>query len=142
MSVLDRSKSSVVVLGALAMAYPNLLHIIDYRVPTVFNATEVQSLEKLKKIASQEDYVVTWWDYGYPIRYYSDVKTLVDGGKHEGDANFPVSFALTQPQTQAVKLSRFEVEYTEKAFVKAEKNETVMSNTAQMTLDAGFKDAK
>ena len=134
-------KSSVVVLGALAMVYPNLLHIIDYRVPTVFNATEVQSLEKLKKIASQEDYVVTWWDYGYPIRYYSDVKTLVDGGKHEGDVSFPVSFALTQPQTQAAKLSRFEVEYTEKAFVKAEKNETVMNNTAQMTLDAGFKDA-
>lgn len=134
-------KSSVVILGALAMLYPNLLHIIDYRVPTVFNATEVQSLEKLKKIASREDYVVTWWDYGYPIRYYSDVKTLIDGGKHEGDVNFPVSFVLTQPQTQAAKLSRFEVEYTEKAFVKAEKNETVMNNTAQMTLDAGFKDA-
>jgi len=33
------------------------------------------------------------------------------------------------------------VGYTEKAFAKAEQNETVMNNTAQMTLDAGFKDA-
>jgi len=134
-------KSSFVIVGALAILYPNILHVIDYRVPTVFNKTEVEGLVKLQSIADREDYVVTWWDYGYPIRYYSDVKTLIDGGKHGGDVNFPVSYALTSPQDKAAKLARFEVEYTEKAFERAEKNETVMNNTAQMTLDAGFKDA-
>jgi len=134
-------KSSFVIVGALAILYPNILHVIDYRVPTVFNKTEVEGLVKLQSIADREDYVVTWWDYGYPIRYYSDVKTLIDGGKHGGDSNFPVSYALTSPQDKAAKLARFEVEYTEMAFSKAEKNETVMNNTAQMTLDAGFKDA-
>lgn len=134
-------KSSFVVLGALAILYPNILHIIDYRVPTVFNKTEVEGLVKLQGIAGREDYVLAWWDYGYPIRYYSDVKTLIDGGKHGGDANFPVSYALTSSQDIAAKLARFEVEYTENAFAKAEKNETVMNNTAQMTLDAGFKNA-
>lgn len=134
-------KSAFVVIGALVMLIPNLLHIIDYRVPTVFNATEVENLVKLQSMASREDYVVTWWDYGYPLRYYSDVKTLIDGGKHSGDVNFPVSYALTSEQEKAAKLMRFEVEYTEKAFAKAEKNETVLNNTAQMTLDAGFKDA-
>lgn len=134
-------KSSFVIVGALAILYPNILHVIDYRVPTVFNKTEVEGLVKLQSIADREDYVVTWWDYGYPIRYYSDVKTLIDGGKHGGDSNFPVSYALTSPQDKAAKLARFEVEYTEMAFSKAEKNETAMNNTAQMTLDAGFKDA-
>ena len=62
--------------------YPNYLHIKEYMTPTVFTTQEVSTLDKLGKIASREDYVITWWDYGYPIRYYSDVKTLVDGGKH------------------------------------------------------------
>ena len=134
-------KSSMVVIGALLMLYPNLVHIIDYRVPTVFTQTEVEGLSKLHGLALREDYVLAWWDYGYPIRYYSDVKTLIDGAKHSGDVNFPVSYALTSPQDKAAKLARFEVEYTEMAFSKAEKNETVMNNTAQMTLDAGFNDA-
>ena len=134
-------KSLIMVGGVLAILYPNIMHIIGYKVPTVLNKTEVEQLAKLRTIAGREDYVVTWWDYGYPVRYYSDVKTLIDGGKHDGGVNFPVSYALTSPQQQAAKMARFEVEYTEKAFLKAEKNETVMNNTAQMTLDAGLKDA-
>jgi len=67
--------------------------VVDYRVPSVFTKDEVKVLDRLKNIASREDYVVAWWDYGYPIRYYSDVKTLVDGARHSGNINFPVSFA-------------------------------------------------
>lgn len=142
-------KSSFVILSSLGILYPNLLHVIEYRVPTVMNKTEVEQLDRLKNILDREDYVVSWWDYGYPIRYYSDSKTLIDGGKHNGDVNFPVSFMLTNPQESAARLARLEVEYTEKAFVLAEENETkskeqqhnIMNNTAQMTLDYGFKDA-
>ncbi|MDD4506781.1 MAG: STT3 domain-containing protein [Sulfurospirillaceae bacterium] len=134
-------KSSVVILGALAILYPNILHVIDYRVPTVFNKNEVELLDKLKAMSDREDYVVSWWDYGYPLRYYVDTKTLIDGGKHSGEVNFPVSYMLTNPSDKAAKLARLEVEYTENTFAKAEKNETVMNNTAQMTLDAGFKNA-
>lgn len=142
-------KSVFVIVGALCILIPNLLHIIDYHVPTVFNKTEVESLVKLGSIADREDYVVSWWDYGYPIRYYSDVKTLIDGGKHSGEVNFPVSYMLTNTQEKAAKLARFEVEYTEKYYEMAEVNKTkstknkikIPSNPARMTLDAGFKDA-
>lgn len=128
---------------------PQSLHVIDYRVPTVMNKTEVEQLDSLRNIAGREDYIVAWWDYGYPLRYYVDTKTLIDGGKHEGDVNFPVSFMLTNDQESAARLARLEVEYTEKAFVTAEENETkpkdqrqeLMNNTAQMTLDYGFHDA-
>jgi len=142
-------KSSFVILSSLGILYPNLLHVIDYRVPTVFNKAEVEQLVKLKTIAAREDYVISWWDYGYPIRYYSDVKTLIDGGKHGGDVNFPVSYMLTHDEESAARLARLEVEYTEKAFVQAEKNTTepsqertkIINNTAQMTLDYEFHDA-
>ena len=130
---------------------PNIKHIINYKVPTVFTKNEVVVLDKLKKIASREDYVVSWWDYGYPIRYYSDVKTLSDGGKHSGSVNFPTSFALTHPQLQSAKLLRLDVEYTQKRFnikehnKELDKNDTKYikwhsSNIGQMTLDYGYQD--
>ncbi|HEX5623968.1 MAG TPA: STT3 domain-containing protein [Sulfuricurvum sp.] len=99
-----------------AAIYPNYLHIRGYMTPTVFTAQEVATLDELGTLSKEEDYVITWWDYGYPIRYYSDVKTLIDGGKHSGDVNYPASYILTQPQQNAAAMARLSIEYTEKGF--------------------------
>lgn len=96
--------------------YPNYLHIKEYMTPTVLTTKEVTVLTKLGDISTPEDYVISWWDYGYPIRYYSDVKTLVDGGKHSGDVNYPASYVLTQPQQNAAFMARLSVEYTERGY--------------------------
>ncbi|EFS3142576.1 peptide-binding protein [Campylobacter coli] len=95
---------------------PMFYHIINYKAPTVFSQNEASKLDELKKIAQREDYVVSWWDYGYPIRYYSDVKTLADGGKHLGKDNFFPSFILSKDQIAAANMARLSVEYTEKSF--------------------------
>lgn len=128
----------------LLVLYPNILHVISYKVPTVFTKQEVQVLDKLKKESSRDDYAVAWWDYGYPIRYYGDINTLIDGGKHSGAVNFPVSFMLTNPQEVSAKLARLDVEYTEKMYrYKKEiedKNITIFSNIEYMTKDYGFSD--
>ena len=97
-----------------AVLYPNVKHIDEYRVPTVFNKNEVTVLDELKYKAKREDYALAWWDYGYPIRYYSDVKTLIDGGKHMGNVNFPVSFSLMRTQVESANMARLSVEYTER----------------------------
>lgn len=143
-----RLKFLTVTALSLAVLYPNILHIQNYRVPTVFSADEVRVLNEFKETAQREDYVVAWWDYGYPLRFYSDVKTLIDGGKHSGVVNFPVSFILTHPQEAAAKMARLDVEYTEKTFKFKEanlelikdKNVTLFSNIEQMTKDYGFSD--
>lgn len=143
-----RLKFLTIITLTLAILYPNITHVQDYRVPAVFNADEVRVLDKLKDVAQREDYVAAWWDYGYPIRYYSDVKTLIDGGKHSGAVNFPVSFILTSPQDVAAKMARLDVEYTEKTFKFIEENEelikdknlTIFSNIEQMTKEYGFSD--
>jgi dolichyl-diphosphooligosaccharide--protein glycosyltransferase/undecaprenyl-diphosphooligosaccharide--protein glycosyltransferase len=132
----------------LAILFPNYKHIESYKVPTVFNVDEVKMLDKLKTGADREDYVVAWWDYGYPIRYYSDVKTLVDGNKHTGSMNFPVSFMLTNTQDVSAKMARLDVEYTEKSFEIAKKNINLEeskkiklnSNIEEMTKNYGFND--
>ncbi len=140
-------KFSFIAICTVAILYPNIKHIINYKVPTVFSANEVSVLSKLKSIAGREDYVISWWDYGYPLRYYADVKTLGDGGKHSGAVNFPLSFILTHPQNQAAKMARLDVEYTEKDFKIADRNKTepsskqvrIPSTIEQMTIDYGFK---
>ncbi len=99
-------------LTALAI-YPNYKHIEAYKVPVVFNNNEVAVLDQLKYEATREDYVLAWWDYGYPIRYYSDVKTLVDGGQHSGAINYPVSFSLMRKPLESANMARLAVEYRE-----------------------------
>jgi dolichyl-diphosphooligosaccharide--protein glycosyltransferase/undecaprenyl-diphosphooligosaccharide--protein glycosyltransferase len=136
----------------LLALYPNIQHIQEYKVPTVFTQQEVKLLEKLHTIVDREDYAVTWWDYGYPIRYYSDMKTLIDGMKHTGAQNHNVSFMLSADPVAAAKLARLDVEYTEKRFAIDEANKELdtnhtdyvkwaTNNIEQMMLDYGFSDA-
>ncbi|MDF1884358.1 peptide transporter [Sulfurimonas sp. SAG-AH-194-C21] len=132
----QKMKILSMILFTLAILYPNYKHIEAYKVPTVFNSTEVKALDKMKSIADREDYMIAWWDYGYPIRYYADVKTLSDGSQHEGHINFPVSYMLINTQEKAAKMARLAVEYTESNF---ESNRTG-STIEQMTLDYAFKD--
>jgi dolichyl-diphosphooligosaccharide--protein glycosyltransferase/undecaprenyl-diphosphooligosaccharide--protein glycosyltransferase len=137
--VANISKYVLMTAFTIAALYPNIKHIEGYKVPTVFNKQEVNVLTKLKDIAQREDYAIGWWDYGYPLRYYSDVKTLVDGGKHNGNVNYPVSFILNQPQDIAAKMARLDVEYTEKRFHLDNTTKWASNNIEQMTLDYGYK---
>jgi len=128
--------TSIIIITAAAL-YPNYIHIKEYMTPTVFTAQEVASLDQLKKIASREDYVVTWWDYGYPIRYYSDVKTWIDGGKHTGDVNYPASFVLTQDTLSGAHMMRLFTEYTERGFKDTNKTQ---NDFEYMMAKEGFND--
>lgn len=103
---------------ALIFSIPAFLHIKEYKSPTVFFSPEVKVLDKLKSVANREDYALAWWDYGYPIRYYADVKTLIDGGKHLGNQNFPVSFALFKDQVSSANMARLITEYTQKSYTQ------------------------
>lgn len=112
-----RQVQIVSIMGILIFAlFFALKHIYEYKIATVFNHNEATLLDDFKNKISREDYIVAWWDYGYPIRYYSDVKTLVDGGKHLGKDNFFPSFVLSKEQRAAANMARLSVEYTEKSF--------------------------
>ncbi|WP_456450184.1 STT3 domain-containing protein [Hydrogenimonas sp.] len=101
---------ALVTLFSATALFPNIAHVIDYKVPTVFKAPEASLLDKLKQIGNDKDYVVAWWDYGYPIWYYANKNTLIDGAKHQND-NFLISEILTTgSQLEAARLSRIAVE--------------------------------
>ena len=105
------------------MIYPNITHIIGYKVPTVLNKAEVQDLVNLSKISTDKDYTLTWWDYGYPIWFYSNTNTIIDGGKHQND-NFIISKIMqTTSSDLAVNLSRLAVE------TYVDSNYSIIANT-------------
>ena len=105
-----RLKYAFVVLATAAMIYPNIIHIVGYKVPTVLNKAEVQDLVKLDKISNSKDYTLTWWDYGYPVWFYSNTNTIIDGGKHQND-NFIISKIMQTTSSEfAANLSRMAIE--------------------------------
>ncbi len=131
-------KIGLISLGVVSALYPNIIHVIRYKTPPVMEKEEVKLLDKLKHMARREDYVATWWDYGYPIRYYSDVKTLIDGAKHSGEVNFPVSFLLSHNQIAGANMARLDVEYTEASFKDKNRSSNYL---LYMMQDYGFKDS-
>ncbi len=139
--VIEKRWLRVVVLSVFTATalYPNYLHIKEYMTPTVCTAEEVKALEKLRSVAGREDYVVAWWDYGYPVRYYSDVKTWIDGAKHSGDVNYPASFVLTATdQLSAANMMRMYTEYIEKG--TSDKNKTAPTDFEYMMAKEGYTD--
>jgi dolichyl-diphosphooligosaccharide--protein glycosyltransferase/undecaprenyl-diphosphooligosaccharide--protein glycosyltransferase len=140
--------STIFILIATSFAlYPLINHAYNYKAGSVFVKDEVALLDDFKTKVNRDDYIITWWDYGYPLRYYADTKTLIDGGKHEGAENFPVSFILGNDQKSAANMARLDVEYTEKRFLIDKNNQNISSkdrvkipsnNIAWMMKDYGF----
>ena len=104
------AKVLFLLLATAALLYPNINHTLHYNPGVVFTKPEIKDLKKLDAISNPKDYTLTWWDYGYPIWYYSDTNTLLDGAKHHED-NFIISkmFLSTSP-TLAANLAKISVE--------------------------------
>lgn len=103
---------SLLSLFASLALYPNIKHILEYRIPTVFTASEVDALVKLKKVSNPKDFGLSWWDYGYPIRYYANINSFIDGSIHEGNSNYPISLAFaTDSEQLASTISKMYANY-------------------------------
>jgi hypothetical protein len=63
--------------------------------PSSSTVIEVAEMSKLSQFANKDSLAFSWWDYGYPIMFYSGMQTLTDGGRQGGDGSFVESTALT-----------------------------------------------
>jgi len=121
----EPQKIAIASIAFLLLSIPNFFHIYNYKVPTVFSSGLASQLTELQKSAKREDYVFAWWDYGYPIRYYADVKNHSDGGKHDGATNFIESFILSNTnQRAAANMMRESVEGYEELIKKGAEYKT------------------
>ena len=103
---------------AAAALDPNLEIAYSYRPHTLITHDEAMALDQLKKAAKRDDYVLSWWDYGYAVRYFADVKTLNDPGRQGGENGYFVSLALRKDEAISAKLARVVSEYSDISFEK------------------------
>ncbi len=98
----------------IAVIFPNIIKMKEFKLPVSITKSEIEVLDELNKVGSKEDYVISWWDYGYQIQYYAGKNTLSDGGRNTGAINFPISHILCDSsQTEAANLSRILIETKE-----------------------------
>jgi len=94
---------------------PSIDFIYKFRVAPTLTKDSIMPLAELKNKASREDYVLSWWDYGYLIRYYSDVKVVADpGGRQAGEYTFMSAFSFNKDEVSSANMARLNVEYIQK----------------------------
>lgn len=92
--------------------FMNYLHINVMGYGSVLNKQEIETLNQASKKINSNDWVVSWWDYGPPFRYYLNTFVPTDGGRHEGVDNFPIAYAFTSNnQTAAARMLRIAMEH-------------------------------
>ena len=93
-------------------AFPALMLLIGInwlsvlsRFPSLFIQKEVvQSMIELKKFTPQDAKILTWWDYGYPIVYYSQRTVFHDGGSQFSVKTPLIAYALMSEEEKANRL--------------------------------------
>lgn len=100
------------------MLYPASKYLdkaMHYNPPTSLTKTEVETLAAAKAIVKPTDYIFSWWDWGYPVRYYTHARTHSDGGMQDGPRTFIESQVLTSSsQVQSAHILREAAEVVEK----------------------------
>lgn len=130
-------KFSVIFIFLATAQYPNILHAVNYRFPPRITRDEINVLSKLGNISEKKDYAVSWWDYGYPIMYFSKVNVIGNGGNNDGDVNFGPSYIFLKDQKSAAKMARIDVEFTE----EVRQSDDKLSSVAKAMKHYGYNDS-
>jgi asparagine N-glycosylation enzyme membrane subunit Stt3 len=76
----------------LMMVYNLLIMNMSAMLKASIYAPEAKELKKFSKILKNDDMMISWWDYGWPLWYYTgNNNTLVDNGKHGGPDTYIVA---------------------------------------------------
>jgi dolichyl-diphosphooligosaccharide--protein glycosyltransferase len=79
----------------------NWFSLID-RMPGFFISKEVvKDLQRLKDLTPKDAKILSWWDYGYPIVYYSQRIVFHDGGTQFSIKTPLIAYALLQEEKTA-----------------------------------------
>ena len=78
--------ATVLSLVAVVLMLVNILRVNPSFTPNYFLNDDVKALRDFAKLSKQKDLLVSWWDYGWPMWYYTGRNnTLLDNGRHGAD---------------------------------------------------------
>jgi len=61
-------------------------------------------------------YILTWWDYGWPLWYYTNKRTIIDNGKHHYDNYIVAKTFFSFNQNFIANIDRYFVEEYDKIY--------------------------
>ena len=107
---------TVVMLLAIYIMNSNIFHEISL----LLSKDEYRALNQLskKEKINRNDYVLAWWDYGWPIWYITGANTVVDNGLHHKDNYFISKTIFAKNSKEAYKYALFTIDN----FKEARKN--------------------
>ena len=137
------NKSSVFVWGlalivVIFLLRPNIQHAQNYHSHVVYPTKTIDVLKKLNEASEQDDFVVTWWDYGSGCWFYGGARTFTSPA-HQTFDNFLTSEILrSRNPNRAVNLARLKTE----TFVDIQKKRRMGESTYGTAVEAIFRDGK
>ena len=82
--------------------YPSFSMVKNFSARVLSESQSFEPLQTAAKIGNNNDMIYTWWDYGYLLRYFSNMNTIVDGRQPNID-DYIISkvFASDSPRLMA-----------------------------------------
>jgi len=104
--------------------------------PTYSNG-QAKILDDLSKQAKAEDFIVSWWDNGWPLWYATGMRTVIDNGKHHIDNFLVAKILFTSNPILSANMSRYFLEaYAKKYNGRSIIHEISKKQNLQVLLDS------
>ncbi|MFH0987798.1 MAG: STT3 domain-containing protein [Parcubacteria group bacterium] len=104
-------RAIVISLAIIGLLTPNFLFIKTFLPAPLLTHNQIAAINSLKSTATPNDYVLTWWDYGSAVWFYSGLKSIASPNSQYAQNLFVLSEILTTDSpTETAKLSRWAVE--------------------------------
>ncbi len=89
-----------------------IISILKYNktIRPIFLSEDIKILNELKEKSKKDDFILTWWDYGWPLWYYTGLNTLIDNGKHHEDNYIVSKILFSTNQNFVANASRYFLE--------------------------------
>lgn len=109
-----KQKVSISLIPIFATAAASLLMLFNiFRVnpsfyPAFFDADDVNALKTFRDQSSDKDLLISWWDYGWPLWYYTGRNnTLIDNGRHGTDTYLVANALTSEKEHRTYNLLRY-----------------------------------
>lgn len=83
-----------------------------------------KDLKLLLSIKDKNPKIITWWDFGWPLWYYLNAKTLIDNGKHFEDNYLVSKLMLSNDQNFSANAAKASFKKLDEAYKNGYKNLT------------------
>ncbi|BCD68033.1 STT3 domain-containing protein [Nitratiruptor sp. YY09-18] len=99
----------------LFIYYLTIMNQYNHMLSPFFKRGELHAIDQHLN-NNERGYILTWWDYGWPLWYYTNKRTLIDNGKHHYD-NFIVAKTLfSSDQNFIANMNRYFIEQYDKIY--------------------------